>query len=155
VTLDLNRFATLFGMVMTSAHDGEVVGARNQLQKLLDKNGLDWAGIVRALEQRGKLLEAAQALKSERDELFDQVERLKRRTAPLRSSPWSSVTGAPQTQAKWLLQLSDDGVISLNTFEEDFLPSIADWDGQITEKQRKSFDRILNKVIRDTGRQPP
>ena len=94
---------------------------RNLVGAAKNAAGLDWAGIILALEQRDQVVKAAQAFKAERDELLSQVARLKQRS-PLGAAPspdlWHTVGGNPQKQAQWLLQLYSDGIISFNTFEE-------------------------------------
>ena len=155
MSLDLKRFAALWGIVMTSDQAGEVINARDLLRRELEKVDLGWADIPVALEQRGKLLEVAQIFKGERDQLFEQLERLKRR-APSRIDPWAKLgAGTPQQQAEWLTELHAEGVIECNTFEQDFLASVISWEGRITEKQTKVFERILAKFVQLTGRQPP
>jgi hypothetical protein len=155
VALDLKRFAALWGIVMTSEQPGEVINARDLLRRELAKVDLGWADIPMALEQRGKLLEVAQTLKGERDQFFEQLERIKRR-APPRIDPWANPgTGTPQQQAEWLTELHSEGIIECNTFEQDFLRSIVSWEGAITAKQSKVFERLLARFVQLTGRQPP
>jgi hypothetical protein len=155
VAFDLKRFATLFGIVMTSAHDPEAINARNRLRELFERAGTDHAAITEALAQRNTLLATAEQLVVERDQALDQVERLKRRPAA-NLDPWSAApSGSPQKQAAWLLDLDAEGAIGLNHFEMDFLTTIIGWDGAITAKQQPVFEKILLKFIRLAGRQPP
>jgi hypothetical protein len=155
MALDLKRFGQLWGIVMTSDQPGEVINARDQLARELAKVDLGWSDIPAALEQRAKLLEVAQILKGERDQFFEQIERLKRR-APPRLDPWTNPgNGTPQQQAEWLSELHSDGVIECTSFEEDFLASIASWEGAITEKQSKVLERMLARFAQLSGRQPP
>ena len=103
-----SRLTTLLAIILTSTADGEITNAAHAAQRLLKAEGLSWHDVAQALEQRGKLLEAAKALKDERDRLKAENERLStynKPTAPLTNSPRScgrpracrsaSITGMP------------------------------------------------------------
>lgn len=155
------RITTLVGIVLTSDSDGEILAAARQLRKEL---GDDWHSAAEVIEQRDeiatlrenndKVLRAAIEIKADRDRLVLENEQLKRQANGVSANPWAPV-GSPQDQSAWALKLETDGVLTFNDFEQDFLESIAGWEGEITVKQRTKFDQIMTKIVRLTGRRPP
>jgi hypothetical protein len=151
------RLITVLGIMLSSNADGEIVAAAGQARKLMKAEGLDWNDIAEALTQRGKLgelLEVAKRLRDERDRVVAENQRLKQFARGTGPNPWAPEGSAPD-QAAWALQLHADGVLGLNQFEESFLLTISEWEGELRPRQRPVFEKLISKIVRCTGQRPP
>jgi hypothetical protein len=138
------RLVKLLGQA-GSSYDGEAVTALRLAQKLLREQRLTWRELFDGLPaSRGDA--ALQQMKQ-------RVEILERENARLRG-------GQPQPEnhqkvAQWILGLAAARSVFLAPFEHDFLETVQDWTGSLTEKQRPIFVRIVAKAVRCTGHEPP
>ena len=102
--------------------------------------------------------EAAAVLLAENNMLRAELDQA--RTAPAPGSAWLDVRDATpngtRKAALWLLQLHDEGRISLNAkFEFDFVKTCSTWRGPLTSRQAPIFERILQMIVERTGLTPP
>jgi hypothetical protein len=153
--LDLTRLGKLLGL-LGSAFDAERAQAAQAADRLIRGAGMTWPDFVRAVERERIAAEAAQLLFSENNTLKAENEQLRGTlaTAPARADDWVPV-GDPRAQAQWCLDQHADRQLYLNSFEIDFLGTIAGWRGQLTQRQQPIFERILTRVTARGGRQPP
>jgi hypothetical protein len=155
--------ATYLGIVLTSDSDSEIAKAARVARKLMKAAGPDWHDIAQALEQRGKLLEAAKTLKAERDHLLGEVERLKQLSQAngagnsFAAQLWQTA-GMPTTvdnkSALWLLDLHTRGHIRLTPKEEDLVNSCATR-RRLSDAQREWLGDIVRNAVARTGMTPP
>jgi hypothetical protein len=151
-------------MGMTGSHfDGEAVNALRLAGQILEKHKLSWrellangngAGSVGWLQQTNELLQQhINGLEKERDRLRRENERL--RLKPRTERAADGGPGNHRAQARWILELWQNGEVRLNQFEQEFLDTVQGWEGPLTAKQRPIFDRILHGVVERTGQSPP
>jgi hypothetical protein len=154
---------TYLAIVLSSTSENEVAMAVRQLRKLAMAAGLDGHDIAKAVEHRGKLLEAAQTLKTERDDLLGEVERLKQLSHAngagnsFAGQLWQTAS-MPATvdnrHAGWLAGLRDQGRIYLTTKESDFVDSCAGR-RRLTEPMCDWLQDLVRNAIARTGEAPP
>jgi hypothetical protein len=159
-----SRLTTLLAIVLTSDAAGEITNAAHAAQKLLKAEGLSWHDVAQALEQRGKLLEAAKTLKTERDHLLAENERLKRLQQVNGNSgnafaaqlwqPAGMPLSVDNRHAAWLLDLVAQGRFHLTPKESDFATSCASR-RRLSDAMRDWLQDLVRKAIARTGEAPP
>jgi hypothetical protein len=155
--------ATYLGVVLTSDSDGEIVKAARVARKFMKAAGLDWHDIAPALEQRGKLLEAAKTLKAERDQALAENARLKQLqqangTSNTFAAQLWQTAGMPPTvdnrHAVWLLDLAAQSRCHLTSKESDFVASCARR-RRLSDPMRDWLQDLVRQAIARTGEAPP
>jgi hypothetical protein len=154
--------ATYLGIVLTSDSDTEIAKAARIARKFMKAAGLDWHDVAQALEQRGKLLEAAKTLKAERDFLLAETERLKRSQANGAGNSFAAqlwqTAGMPTTvdnkSALWLLDLHAEGHVRLTPKEQGLVNSCATR-RRLSDAQREWLGDIVRNSVARTGMTPP
>ena len=156
-------FSTFLGIVLTSNADSEIAAAARQARRLLKAEGLSWHDVGQAIEQRRRLLEAAKALKSERDELLAENTRLKSLQqangagsffAQQLWQPAGMPLSVDNKAAMWVLDLHAQGRVHLTSKEEDFVTSCARR-RRLSDLQREWLEGIVKAAINRTGITPP
>jgi hypothetical protein len=163
--MDRERLAMILGM-LGSAHDGEVVNAARLAGRMLKEAGLTWPQVLDgeriATEAARVLLQENEELRARIAELSDRISdiagsdvwMLKRENAELKDR-LAELSGTPE-QRREQLDLARRYVRHLDSFERDFLDTVAGWRGQLTPRQQPIWSRIVAKVerLRDRGAPP-
>lgn len=70
---------------------------------------------------------------------------------------WRAIDAAsnPRQTAAWILGLHAARRVQLDAFERSFVQICAGWYGPLSRRQKPIFERLLARVIRQTGQRPP
>lgn len=154
---------TYLAIILSSTSDNEVAMAVRQLRKLAKAAGIDGHDISKAIEQRARLLEAARALRDERDALASENGRLKRLShangadngfAQQLWAPAGLPTTVDNRHAQWLLDLEAQARFYLTAKEKDFLGSCATRH-RLTAAMKDWLMDITRRAAHRTGEAPP
>jgi hypothetical protein len=151
--LDLDRIGKLLGVAGTSAHEGEAVNAIRAADRPLREAGMRWPDLTDGYHQAEIATQAAAVLVAELKEARERLAALDTGRGEWRRVPQTS--NRHQTAAAWCLDQYEEGDLYLNSFEYDFLSTIADWRGPLTQRQRPVFQKIIRAVVAGSGRPPP
>jgi len=142
--IDLKRLAKLLAM-SSSTHDGEVVNAIRLADSLLRKSGQTWDDVFHAFNELEAANSYARSLLSELNTARAEIVRLKADQIPRRTQPKLQLDEHQQV-AEWALDLYEQRKIFLSSFEEEFLETVSDWEGDLTDKQQAVYERIIEKL---------
>jgi hypothetical protein len=153
--LDWGRLARVLGLC-GSVHDGEVLAAARAADKLIRGSGRTWLDLLKPSEELATVVEAAQVLVQENEELKAELARRRGAAAVAlgHADDWYPGAAA-QEKARWCLELCASGALYLNQWELTFLNSITEWKGRLTKRQEPVFERLLRRVAERVGRSPP
>jgi hypothetical protein len=157
MAIDLTKLARILGM-SGSAHDGEALNAVRMADRLIRDNKMTWEDLLAPSHQLEVATEACRQLIADLEELRAENARLRANGVGAIAPEWSNVGGGKtdhRVTAHWVIQLGDTGRVWLSDFERDFLDTALRWRGSLTPRQRPVFDRIVAKVAKQTGLQPP
>jgi hypothetical protein len=160
--LDRDKLGRVLAMA-SSDYDGEAENALRLAVRIVAEAGISWRALLaepteQLQAQLSTATEAAAVLLAENNMLRAELDQA--RTAPAPGSAWLDVRDATpngtRKAALWLLQLHDEGRISLNAkFEFDFVKTCSTWRGPLTSRQAPIFERILQMIVERTGLTPP
>jgi hypothetical protein len=153
--LDLDRVGKLLGVAGTTAHDGEAVNAIRPVDRLLREAGLRWPDLTDGYHQGEIATKAGTVLHAELTEAHAQLAAIDNRRRDWRRVQYAQVRSSHQVTAEWCLDQYGEDEVHLNSFERDFLTTVANWYGALTRRQRPVFIKNIHSVIRRSGRQPP
>jgi hypothetical protein len=153
--LDLQKLARIISMV-GSSYDNEALNALRLADTMLRAAGMRWPDLLKPAEELAIVVEAAQVLVQENEELKAELARRRGAAAVAlgHADDWYPGVAA-QEKARWCLELHASGALSLKPWEQDFLNSIAEWKGRLTKRQEPVFERLLHRVAERVGRSPP
>jgi hypothetical protein len=160
--LDLVKFTHIVAMI-DSAHDGEATNAWRLASRMLKAAGRTLADFIAPFAEAETLraenkvaTDAVEVLLAENQALRGELDAL--RSTGTAVAPWVEVA-APganhRTAAQWALGLYDDARVWLTDREREFLGTCSRWTGQLRPKQREWFDRLMTRIVQQTGMSPP
>jgi hypothetical protein len=153
-------------LAMGSSHfPGERANALALADKLVKTSGMTWEQIFAttsagASDGAGELREHILQMQYRLDSAVETLTRLQaendalKRAAATNGTVWT-VGNAHQEQARWALSLHAQRLIRLSRFEVEFLGTIENWKGTMTEKQQPVFSRIIARIADDYDMAPP
>jgi hypothetical protein len=153
--LDLSRLGRVIALV-GSAHDGEALAAARTADRLLREAGIGWGDLLAPFRQLEVATEAAALLLAENISLKAELDQL--RATGTAVALWQDVGATASNtrgSAQWALDLHRRGTVWLSTFEVDFLNTVTEWTGRLTQKQRPIFQQIMDRIVERTGQTPP
>jgi hypothetical protein len=153
--LDLKKLAQIISMV-GSSHDGEAFNALRLADRMIRDSGRIWPDVIKPAEELALVVEAAQVLHRENEELREELARRRGVAAVALGHVDDWMPGAePRAKARWCLDLHATGALNLNAWEEGFLHSIVQWKGRLSRRQAPVFERLLRRVAERVGSPPP
>lgn len=153
---DTARFARIVGK-LGSDHEGERANAVALGGRMLAAAGMRWEDFAGALHQAEVATEAAAELLARNTALEAEVEQLRSTggNLALMEDVGAKVTDTRRA-AEWALDLHRRGRVWLAAnFEVEFLTSCARWRGRLSTKQQPIFQRIMDRIVAQTGLTPP
>jgi hypothetical protein len=153
--LDLQKLARIISMV-GSAYDNEALNALRLADTMLRAAGMRWPDLLKPAEELAIVVEAAQVLAQENEELKAELARRRGAAAVAlgHADDWYPGAAA-QEKARWCLELHASGTFYLNRWELTFLNSVTEWKGRLTKRQEPVFERLLRRVAERVGHSPP
>jgi hypothetical protein len=163
------RLIQLLGMT-GSAFDGEAVTALRLAQKPMHDHKLDWRdlldspgvstarpnGMTQALlEEKRRLLHENETLRRAIAQLARENQELRQKSAGAAKELGQNGADNHRAEARWILELYENQALALSPREHEFIETVSNWTGSLTDKQQSWFDSLLYKVIRRTGQSPP
>jgi hypothetical protein len=145
--------------LLDSPVDAEALAAARAASRLLKQAGMTWGDLLAESQQQfSKQLaiatEACAGLVAQNQALESELEHLRSTSTPW--SPVGAVVSDTRRAAKWALELHDTGQIWLSSeFEVGFLQTCSKWKGRLTPNQQPIFQKIMDRVVRQTGQTPP
>lgn len=154
--LDLQKLRRIIGMV-GSAHDGEVVNAFRQADRLIRTAGMTWLDFVLAVEREAVATEGAAVLLDELTAVKAELDQL--RTTGSAVALWQDVgakVNDARRAAEWALDVYRRRLVWLSPdFEVAFLTRCTTWTGRLTPKMQPIFQRLMDRIVERTGMTPP
>lgn len=140
VSLDRTRLGRVLAMI-GSSFDGEALAAARRANEMIKAAGLTWEQALGNHETE-IATEACHRLLAERDELLEEITRLKGGTS------WASVGWVdPRSDAEKVDRCLEYAEY-LTEWEQDFIDNLAGWSGHLTPKQSRRLDELVAKVRR-------
>jgi hypothetical protein len=156
-SLDLARLGTFLGIADSSEHEGEALNAIRMAGRLLRAAEMSWQDIADGHRRAELATEAAAVLLAENTALRAELEQL--RSTGTAVALWNDVgaqVSDTRRAASWALDLHRRGLVWLSgDFELPFLQRCTTWTGRLTPRMRPIFQRLINRIVAQTGQTPP